>query len=243
MLGPFIVANRAAIIERARARVAARTFPKPSDVELKNGIPIFLNQLGAALLLAKSSKEIDHEQLSASAGRHGEELRRMGLTVAQVVRDYGDVCQVITQLAMEQNARIEPNEFQTLNLCLDDAVANAVTAYTHDHDLESANADTERLGVLAHEMRNLLNTAVLSYDIIKDGHVAVGGSTSLLLGRSLSGLRDLLDRSLADVRLDAGLKHVERISVSDFVQEIEIGALLQAQARGLRLDVPPLIAQ
>ena len=237
VLGPFIVANREIILARARARVASRTYPKPSEEELRNGIPVFLDQLCTALLLAKSTDEIDHEQLSASAGRHGKDLLRLGLTVAQVVRDYGDVCQVITQLAIEQDARIGANEFQTLNLCLDDAVANAVTEYNRNRERATADEGTERLGILAHEMRNLLNTASLSFEIIKSGQVAVGGSTSLVLDRSLLGLRALLDRSLADVRLDAGIKHLERISVAQFIEDVEVGALIQAQARGVHLDV------
>jgi hypothetical protein len=99
VLDDFIVSNRDAIIARTQARVAARMFPKPSKVELTNGIPMFLDQLGAALRLAKSSSLIDHEQISRSAGRHGRDLFRIGLTIAQVVNDYGDVCQVVTELA------------------------------------------------------------------------------------------------------------------------------------------------
>lgn len=134
MLEAFVVANRDAIIARAQARVATRTSPKPSDVELTNGIPVFLDQLGDALRLAKSSDVSDHEQLSKSAGRHGHDLLRMGLTFAQVVLDYGDVCQAITELAVEQEAPIPADEFQTLNLCLDDAIAGAVTGYARQRE-------------------------------------------------------------------------------------------------------------
>jgi signal transduction histidine kinase len=125
------------------------------------------------------------------------------------------------------------DEFRTLNLCLDDAIAGAVTEYDRQAGLAIAVEGTERLGILAHEMRNLLNTATLSFDIIRSGRVAVGGGTGMLLGHSLLGLRDLIDRSLADVRLDAGIGTAERISVAEFIEEIEIGASLQAQALGL----------
>jgi signal transduction histidine kinase len=237
MLDAFVVANRDLIIAGARARVASRTFPKPTHVELTSGIPVFLDQLCVALRLAKSSAKIDHAELAKTAGEHGQELLRLGLSVAQVVRDYGDVCQVITQLAMDQDTKIDASEFQTLNLCLDDAVANAVTEYTRRHDAATETEDTERLGILAHEMRNLLNTATLSVDLIKSGQVSVGGSTSLVLDRSLIGLRNLLNRSLADVRLDAGIKRMERISVSDLIEDVEVGASLQARSRGVRFDV------
>ncbi|MDP9034853.1 MAG: HAMP domain-containing histidine kinase [Myxococcota bacterium] len=237
MLNAFVIANREGIIARAQARVATRSFPKPSDVELTNGIPVFLDQLGAALRLAESSDVIDHEELRRTAGRHGHDLLRLGLTVAQVVRDYGDVCQAITDLAVEQRAPIPPEEFRTLNLCLDDAIAEAVTEYGCQRERAIEVRGTERLGDLAHELRNLLNTAAMSFEMIKSGKVAIGGSTSVVLDRSLMGLRDLIDRSLADVRLDAGIERLERISVAAFIEEVEIGALIQAQARGVQLEV------
>jgi signal transduction histidine kinase len=237
MLDAFVTANREAIIARARANVALRSYPKPSDVELTNGIPVFLDQLGAALRLAESSDVIDHDEMRKTAGRHGLDLLRMGLTVAQVVRDYGDVCQAITDLAVEQQAPIPPEEFRTLNLCLDDAIAEAVTEYSRQREGAIEARGTERLGELTHELRNHLNTAAMSFEMIRTGQVAPGGSTGGVLGRSLMALRDLIDRSLAEVRLDAGLERVERISVADFVEEVEVGALIQAQARGIHLAV------
>jgi len=194
---------------------------------------VFLDQLGDALRLAKATDVIDHEQLAMSAGRHGQDLHSLGLTVAQVVRDYGDVCQAITDLAVEQQASISPEEFRTLNLCLDDAIAAAVTEYATLREGAAADESTERLGVLAHELRNHLNTAAISFDLIKSGRVAVSGSTGAILDRSLMGLRNLIDRSLTEVRLDVGVERLERISVADFVEEVEIGALLQAQAAGV----------
>ena len=54
-------------------------------VELRNGIPIFLGQLGDALRLAKSSATIAHYELDKAAGRHGGDLHRMGLTIGRSI--------------------------------------------------------------------------------------------------------------------------------------------------------------
>jgi signal transduction histidine kinase len=176
---------------------------------------------------------VAHEQIGASAGRHGLDLLRMGLTIGQVVHDYGDVCQTVTELAVQQDAAIPGDEFRVLNLCLDDAIAEAVTEYARQREHAIAGEGSERLGILAHEMRNLLNTATLTFESIKSGRVAAGGSTGVVHAGSLIGLRDLVDRSLADVRLDAGIEHIECISAAGFVDEIEIGASLQARACGV----------
>jgi signal transduction histidine kinase len=237
VLHNFLVTNRAAIIARTHRSAIDREPPQASALELRHGIPVFLDQLGLALSQAESSKVIDHEELSKSASRHGADLLRRGLTIGQVVHVYGDVCQAITDLALQERAPIKGEEFQTLNLCLDDAIAGAVTEYTKQRERGIRDQGTERLGTLAHELRNLLNTAMLSFDSIKKGRVSAGGSTGLVLDRSLMGLRDLIDRSLADVRLDAGIERLERIPVFEFLGEVEIGAAIQAQARDIVFTV------
>jgi signal transduction histidine kinase len=237
MLDAFIQSNRTNIITRAKVRVASRPCPTPSPMELTSGIPVFLDQLCDALRDAKSTDVIDHEQMSKTAGRHGNDLLRMGLTIGQVVHDYGDVCQTITELVVEQNAVISAAEFRTLNLCLDDAIAGAVTEYARQREREIAELGTERLGILAHELRGSLNTAMLSFESIQSGRVAAGGSTGVVHARSLIALRELVDRSLVEVRLDSGKERHDSISVAELVGELEVGASIHAQSRGLRFVV------
>lgn len=237
MLDEFIIANRDAIIAHARPRIEARLAPAPTAMEFSHGIPMFLDQLVEALRETRSAEAIGHPDIVTSGGLHGTSLLDMGLTIGQVVHDYGDVCQTITQLAIDAQVAIPSEDFRILNLCLDDAIAGAVTAYARIRERSITDSGAERLGVLAHEMRNLLNTAVLSFDSIQRGQVSATGSTGQVHGRSLMGLRDLIDRSLADVRLDAGAERKERIRVSDFLGEAEIGAAMQAQGRGIHLVV------
>lgn len=240
MLDAFIVSNRVAIVARAQARVAVRACPRPSDLELENGIPVFLDQLGEALRTERAGGAVDHQQIGESASRHGHDLLRMGLSIGQVVHDYGAVYQTITELALEQEAPISGEDLRTLNLCLDDAIAEAVTEYSLQRERAIAVQGTERLGVLAQELRRLLDAALLSFESIKSGRVAPGGSTALVHSRSLMRLRGLIDRSLAAVRLDAGIESLERISVAEFIEEVEIGASIQAEAAGLEFVVTSL---
>src|SRR5580692_7383950 len=172
MLEDFIRSNRAIIVLRAQARVASRVSPRSGERELKNGIPVFLDHLCEALRQARTNEVIDHEQLGLSASLHGQDLFRIGFTVGQVVHDYGDVCQTITELAVETNAPLLAEEFKILNLCLDDAIAEAVTEYSRQRELSIGELGMERLGVLGHELRRSLNTAMLSFESIKNGRVA-----------------------------------------------------------------------
>ncbi len=242
MLRGFIVKHREEILAKAMSRVAKRSAPVATEVELTHGLPIFLEQLCEALRKASSGEKLDHADINDSAGKHGGDLFHQGLTVAQVVHDYGDLCQVVTALAVDRHAAIHSADFQTLNLCLDDAIAGAVTEYSRQRERAILDAGTERLGVLAHEMRNLLNTALMSFSSIKKGVVAPGGSTSAIHERSLLRLHSLIDSSLADVRLDAGMQNLERIAVCEVLEEVEIGASMIAATRGLQFavtTVPP----
>ncbi len=237
MLSDFISANRDEILARARVRVTKRNVTVATDPELSIGLPRFLDQLRDALHRLASREAADQTDIGLGAVEHGHELFLKGLTVAQVVHDYGDLCQVITELVLEQDASIAADEFKTLNLCLDDAIANAVTEFSRMRERAIESEGLERLGYLAHEMRNVLNALMLSFTSIKEGYVTPKGSTGEIHSRNLTKLQTLIDRSLADVRLDVGLQNVERIALCEVLEEVEIGANVAALARGVRLSV------
>jgi hypothetical protein len=90
-------------------------------------------------------------------------------------------------------------------------------------------------------LRNLLNTAMLAFQAVKGGNVTLTGATGGMLGRSLIGLRDLIDRSLADVRLTDGLQaRRESINIREIIDEIRISAALEASAKGITFTVAPV---
>jgi signal transduction histidine kinase len=241
MLHAFISENRDELIARARERVAQRKAPKATQQELDRGVPLFLTQLAALLreTMSRGEEQTARTLMDSDAGAHGLDMLAQGLTVAQVVHDYGDVCQVVTELAVEREVPIAAAEFRAFNRCLDDAIARAVTEYTRARERSIVAEGTERLGFLAHEMRNLVGNATLSFDTIKRGTAGTNGSVATIHARSLARLRDLIDRSLTEVRLDAAVLHREPVAVAELIEEAEITATIQAQANHLELTVPP----
>ena len=259
MLHEFLDANRTELIERCRAKVALRPAPRPTPKEMEHGIPLFLGQLIETLRLEQGhgaaknpgisgpSQPERHvpSEIATAATKHGHELLRQGFTVDQVVHDYGDLCQAVTELAIEKKAPVSADEFHTLNRCLDDAIADAVTEFGWQRDQlisEMGNrAMSERLGFLAHELRNFLNTAMLSFAAIKSGSVGLNGATAAVLDKSLVGLRDLIDRALADVRLAAGVPtQLDYVAVVRFIAEVQVAASLEAKAKGCEFTVFPV---
>jgi signal transduction histidine kinase len=242
MLYEFIQMHRDDIIKRCSAKVATRSVPPPTaSAAIGHGVPLFLDQLVDAL--RRGSRNVNTTDISRSAVLHGRDLLRQGFTVSQVVHDYGDVCQSITDLAMEMNAPISTDDFRTLNRCLDDAIAGAVTEFGRGRNQSTLDGEaargSERLGFLAHEIRNLMNTAIIAFEVLKTGDVGMAGSTGKVLYRTLIGTRDLIARSLAEVRLTQGIEQRERMLVSEFIDELVTGAKLEADARGITLVVVP----
>ena len=236
MLHEFVTANREQVIARTRAKVARRSAPRPTQRELETGVPLFLEQLVSALQGSEPSATA-MQAIGDTAATHGGRLLEQGFTISQVVHGYGDVCQALTELAQETDAAITTDEFHTLNRCLDDAIAQAVTEYTRLREKTITDEETLRSGVLAHELRNCLSAATVGFDLIKRGTVAAGGSVSAVITRNLARMGSLIHRSLADVRLKSGMEHRERVAVSELIEEAEVDGTLGAVARKQALTV------
>jgi signal transduction histidine kinase len=240
MLQEFISANADAIVERTRQRLEGRVYPSLSTRELEHGVPLFLSQLIETFRLEATPAPFAADAIGSAAARHGAELFEAGFNVSQVVHDYGDICQAITEVAIEQHAAITVEEFHTLNRCLDTAIAEAVTEHARILARERTVRETEHLGHAAHELRNELNTAILAFQTLKRGDVAINGSTGAILGRSLIGMRDLIGGAISEVRLAAG-KHVrERLPVMTLLDEIAATGTLHSEYRQIEFSVAPV---
>jgi hypothetical protein len=221
VLHQFLTANREELIRRCRSKVSNRASPPVTSSELEYGVPLFLEQLVEALRGEQANSAAGHTVIyghwnttpdavesSRTAALHGEELLARGYTVDQVVHGYGDVCQAITELASEKNATVTVEEFHTFNRLLDNAIADAVSSYARHREASlGPNGEYlhERMGTLAEEQRELLGTALKALQALKLGNIGLKGATGILLEESLVKLRDLIDRSLPEIRLATGM--------------------------------------
>lgn len=255
----FLINNRDELVLRCKQKVALRQHRAPTPEQLEHGIPLFLDQLtrtlgaeeegrtGESLRISGASGGDAHSpsEIGVSAAVHGKELMELGFTVDQVVHAYGDLCQAITDLAFERDAAFPTDEFRTLNRCLDNAIADAVTEFSRLRELElgreqSAGAN-ERLGFLVHELRNALGTATLAVSALEQAHMPIGGATGAVLKRSLATMAGLVARALEDVRRSTVVEHPV-FDLAAFIQDAGHSAELDAAARGCKLCVDPVDA-
>jgi signal transduction histidine kinase len=240
MLYEFIGLNREGIISRTRDRVRGRPWPSVSTREIEHGVPLFLTQLSETLRLEASRVPFSSDAIGSTAARHGAELLAAGFSVTQVVHDYGDICQAITEIAVERKAPITAEEFHTLNRCLDTAIAEAVTEHTRLMAERRSSEEVERLGHAAHGLRDLLNTALLAFHTLKRGAVAINGNTGALLGRSLTGLGDVIDRTLSEVRLAAVVQRREPFALTALVDDVAATGALHSEYRQIQFTMEPI---
>jgi len=239
MLHEFVTTHHEAIMGRMREKLTDRCPPPASAEEPEHGASAFLAQLSETLRREATATPYSPTAIGFTASLHGRDLLARGFNVSQVVHDYGDICQAITELALEADAPIGIEEFHILNRCLDTAIAEAVTEHARLTAERTEAAGTERLGHVAHELRNTVHTALLAFHALRHGAVAINGSTGTTLGRSLVSLRDLIDSALSEVRLGAGAERCERLSVAEFLDEMAVAAHLHAECRGIHLSVEP----
>ena len=106
MMHNFLCNNHDELIARCTEKVAKRPARNASAAQLRNGIPMFLNQLtrtleaeqgsgaeaGLKISGASGGDGTALSEIGVSAAAHGAILLKLGYTVDQVVHDYGDLC-------------------------------------------------------------------------------------------------------------------------------------------------------
>jgi len=217
----FLANNRDELIARCKAKVAQRPNRGVTQEQLKNGIPLFLEQLRRTLVAEKAGQAGKSLSISGASGgdvktlsemgvsatAHGKQLMELGFSVDQVVHDYGDLCQAITDLAVERDAPFSVDQFRTLNRCLDNAIADAVTEFSVQRDATIARRHSdevnERVRLLVQELSNSVETATLAANALETGNLPISGATGGVLKRSLAALKKLIDNTLAEVRIKA----------------------------------------
>ena len=212
MLHEFLTDNRNELITACREKAAKRLQPAAISAAIEQSVPLFLRQLADTLGREQLTSAREDPESPESppvvlesgriAALHGSEMLRQGFTISDVVHGYGDVCQAVTALAVEKRAPISADEFRTLNRCLDDAIADAVTAFRDDNQIaipDEAEAAQRRLSYFLEEQKRLVDVAIQAYSAIKIGTVGLNGATGTLLFYALEELRALGERAQSEL--------------------------------------------
>jgi hypothetical protein len=210
-LASFVLRNRVELEANCRAKAATRHAPLPEQVPPSEGVSPLLQQLVEALEFERRASAGEDRsapnapavlEIGTVAAVHGAALWHHGCSVDDVVHDYGDVCQSITELAGLQNVGLSADEFRILNGCLDDAIAHAVTAYQNEGEQIAAEEQAGlnlRLQSMIQDHQRLVRIAHQSFLAIQSGNVGATGATGTRLAHALDELSTMSSERLPQV--------------------------------------------
>ena len=234
MLDTFIDANRYEIVGRC-LRALQRRYPDRADEDLSHGFASFVDEVIIALRENASDSSGSAAPGESNAAEHAIARKRQGFDLSRVIHDYGLVCDSISELLNRCDEQPSAREFQILNRCIDEAVSQAAEAFWSETHEEDEQEKAQRLGFLAHEIRNAVSSANMAFNLIRHGRVAADGRTADVVERGLARISKLVDRTLAEARLGVDVvARREWFRLSDLLEQVAKEAISE---RGISIEL------
>lgn len=236
MLHEFLAKERKNIIDTAKRKAVAARWGRLSSGIAEEGWNHFFDEL-TGLLMADPSQD-GQTNRDRRSGEVGAEYLRLGYAITEVVQTYTLLYQAIMESATSVKLQITENELEKLSRSLDSAIADVVTQFETAQTKAQDLKEGVRIGFLAHELRNSLQSATIALELIDSGSVSMRGQTSGLLKSSLQRMAELIDTALTAVRLQIEPEpRLQRLRVFEVISEVEITAAFQARMRDLDLRI------
>jgi hypothetical protein len=231
------IANRRDEIRDLCVRKIRADWPDQPGTNLETDLAALIDEIARALGREQGLPETSPLPggKSETAARHGRRRQELGYTIQIISRDFGAISDSVGELAGPEGLCFDAREYQIFNLCLDKAIGTAIEEYWKDARAKLQHATTERVGLLAHELRNALASARMAFSILKRDEGCINGRAGDVLARGLARLDGIIGQALLTVQLEAGVAvEPRRIRASALLHELEDSAVLE---RGVTLSV------
>lgn len=234
MLHDLLTRERTAILAQCEVKVLrfggalATNAPAP-------GWSMFYDEL-VELLMSDAPPELHFASGDHFRDKFTKDYVRMGYTVSEVVHSYSVISESIHEFASRNDYTISTGEQLKISAALDHAIADAVMGFEKELIDSRERRSAERIGVLAHELRNSLQTVTIAFELIERGAIGAQSNTSNALQQSLNRMATLIDTALTDVRLrvEPAVK-IESMLVMELLNEVAVTSGYQARMRGISL--------
>lgn len=233
-LHEFIGGHRDELVRLCVAKMHRR-WPDREVLELESGFHALIDEVVRALQedagLPVSSPLPGK---SETASRHGAERQAHGDQIENIPIQIGMISDSVGELGAREGLRFAAREYQVFNLCIDSAVASALEEFEQRASRSREAEATERIGFIAHELRNALSSGHMAFALLRRGDVGIRGKTGDVLARSLGRLRHLIEQMLLTVRTRSGTPELGDIEVGALLRELADSAVTE---RGVRVSV------
>jgi signal transduction histidine kinase len=234
----LLKARRQELIDLWGRQINAALGEPLTRAELLDHMPVFVDELTAALY----PEAVPFPGGSVSAEEHGAQRLRLGFDVGEVVREYGILHVCILRLCQEAAVDITIAEHELLVRWMSSGMADAISQYVNQRDVEVQRSASEHLGFIAHELRSPLSAARLAFQRLRGRELAKGGQFTQVLERNLKRTADVIDTTLTHASLKMGVAiRPERLVLHRLLEEIRSDAFGEAEDKGIaiEIDAPP----
>lgn len=234
-LHEFMATNRGEILDHSIAKMAS-TASGRSREDLATDFASFVDDVIRALQREAglpAASELPGK--SESAKRFGGRRHERAYAIELLPLHLGSVSDTVGEIAARQGLSFPAGEYRMFNLCIDSASSAAIEEFANQERRRSDDATTQRVGFLAHELRNALSSGRMAFTLLRQGQIGINSKTGDTVDRSFRRLDGLISQTLVAVHLQAGVELVRRrLRVIDLLRDVEDVVVAE---RGIRLHV------
>ena len=236
-LSSLLDSRRFEVLERWLQRIHWEHADKElSRGELRDHLPLLFDQLLSALRGLEGSGP-GSENGKASVA-HGTQRLRVGFDLGEVIREYEILAECILEEVEALGASISIRHFKRVLQLLNAGRADAVSAYVDRRDKELANASSQHVAFVAHELRGPLMATLMAVATLQKSSRPEDEKTLGLLTRNLTTVRDLVDQVLVADRLTGRVQLTrEPLDLCELIRQMVAETQLTAEHRQVEINL------
>jgi signal transduction histidine kinase len=237
-LSSLIAERRVEILERWAERIRWEHADKDlSRGELWDHLPLFFDEVVAALRADEVAEKATSNGASAAAA-HGTQRLRVGFDLPEVIREYEILSECILEEVEAVGGNVSIGQLRRVLRLVNAGRTEAVVAYGQRRDGEMTRTHSQHVAFVAHELRTPVMTALMALSQLRQ-HVRPEDQWAVgMLNRSLTGLRELIDKVLTAERLAGGVPLArEPLDLHALLDQVVTENRLTAEQRKIELTV------
>jgi signal transduction histidine kinase len=238
-LSSLIAERRVEILERWTERIRWEHADKElSRGELRDHLPLFFNEVLAALRADEAAEKAAASNGASAAAEHGTQRLRVGFDLPEVIREYEILNECILEEVQAVGGSISIGQLRRVLRLVNAGRTEAVVAYGQRRDGEMTRTHSQHVAFVAHELRTPVMTALMALSQLRQ-HVRPEDQWAVgMLNRSLTVLRELIDKVLTAERLAGGVPlSREPLDLHALLDQVVTENRLTAEQRKIELTI------
>jgi signal transduction histidine kinase len=238
-LSSLLAERRVGILERWTERIRWEHAENLSQGELWDHLPLFFDEVLAALRSDQDAAKKAAAFIGATASAaHGTQRLRVGFDLAEVLREYEILNECILEEVQAVGGSVSIGQLRRVLRLVNRGRTEAVVAYGERRDTEMTRTHSQHVAFVAHELRGPLMTALNAVSLLRQ-HVRQEEEWAIgMLTRSLTVLRDLIEKVLTAERLAGGVPLTrEPIDLHALLDQVVTENRLTAEQRKIELTI------